>query len=76
MVISGVYNQNMQLVTQTINDIWKEFNISTLEVSRPEIVNILKQRELLSDSTFVKRILIKDESGTNRILIGFQEGGF
>lgn len=70
MVISGVYNDKMELIPQTVNDLWNEYDKATLEINRPEVTNILKQIENLSNSTTVKRIIIKDESGTNRVIIG------
>lgn len=69
MIQSGVYNDKLELI-EVISNIWGAYNPSTMQFNREELSGILKQVEALSNSTFVKRIIIKDETGINRVIIG------
>lgn len=67
MVVSGNYNANNELVSSSSG--MEGFDMDFLIFIRPFSGNILKTVEELSNSTFVKRIIIPDESFP-RVLIG------
>lgn len=68
MVVSGNYNSNNQLVYRL--DSLDKFDMKLLSVVRPFTGDILRTAEGLSNSTYVKRMIIRDQSGFAKAIIG------
>lgn len=68
MVVSGNYNAQNQLVYRL--DSLDKFDMKFFSVIRPFTGDMLKTAENLSNSTYVKRIIVRDQSGFAKAIIG------
>jgi hypothetical protein len=70
MVVSGVFTQDGKHIEGMDRSIWDDFDVRRMSVKRDTKVDVLKQIESVSDSTYVKRIVIRDSTGMPRVIIG------
>lgn len=70
MVQAGVYDENFKLIDTSLTNTMSDFDLDRMEFVWSPITGILKQVDNLTESTFVKRIIIKDEGGVERVIIG------